>query len=297
MALSSVPIHLLYNSVVFSTLSAQDYSVFATSVGLVNGRPLNSTLLNDLGADYSYQFVDTVQIDNVQDQKNAPEWQKLDNKDCIKAYGQEFVSAHGDVLLILPPTNATGMIFLIMEVLGGFHGGHGWICGANFQPGCSTNAVSREAENWTLSYENGRVWLSNGSYEQFNKPIQCCLSQRIEEHCQVQISLVILEVVIACNAIKALCMLLTTRCQKSQPLVTLGDAIESFIQDPDRNTCGMCLASKGVIDNVGKNRINHTWLDGLQKPAWTPKPMKWTARRDWWFSSASLKRWLMCNIL
>ena len=84
----------------------------------------------------------------------------------------------------------------------------------------------------------------NSSEEQFTQPIQYCLSQPVEEQCQVQVSLVILVIVVACNTTKALCMLLTIRCQKSQPLVTLGDAIESFIQDPDLNTCGMCLASK-----------------------------------------------------
>ena len=303
-ALSSVPIHLLYNSVVFSTLSAQDYSVFATTVGLVNGRPLNRTLLNDLAPKYTYQYVDTdtLQIDPVQDQRNATEWQKLDNRNCIKAYGQDFVSAHGDLLLILPTANATGTIFLVSA---GNLAGYDWMCMGSSKPVCSVDSISNEAGNWSLTPLAGQVSLSNGSREQFNQPIQYCLSQPVEEQCQVQISLVILGVVVACNTTKALCMLLTIRCQKSQPLVTLGDAIESFSQHPDRHTRGMCLASKEIFGNGGKvkvsvsptNRISPIWLDSLHNIAWAAKPIEWTARRHWWFSSASLTRWLLCNFL
>ena len=299
-ALSSVPLHLLYNSVVFSTLSAQDYSIFATNVRLVSGRPLNRSLLNDLQATGSYQYVNNVQIDAIPDQKNVSEWQKLDNKDCIKAYEQDYVSAHGDLLLVLPTANATGTIFLVTEVWAGLNENFGWICTTNFQSGCFTDAASSEAGNWTVSYMPGQVPVSNGSIEQFDHPIQYCLSQQVEEQCHVQISLVILGVVVACNATKTLCMLLTIRCQKSQPMVTLGDAIESFTQDPDRHTGGMCLASKETFGNVGNDTVSSTdrfspiWLDSL---AWAAKPSEWTARRHWWFSGASLKRWLLCNIL
>ena len=306
-ALSSVPIHLLYNSVVFSTLSAQDFSVFATTVGLVNGRPLNRTLLNDLAHPDSYHYIDTetVQIDTVQDQRNASEWQKLESRDCIKAYGQDFVSAHGDLLLILPTTNATGTTFLVIYVLADVFASYDWMCMGNSEPTCSVNSVLSEAGNWTLTPLAGQVSLSNGSKKHFNDPIQYCLSQSVEEQCQVQLSLVILGAVVACNATKALCMLLTIKCQRSQPLVTLGDAIESFTQDPDQNTVGMCLASKEIIDRVGKNRvsmsptdkINHIFLDNVRKIAWTANPLEWTALRHWWFSSASMRRWLVCNIL
>ena len=259
---------------------------------MVHGRSLNWTLLTDLEAEEPRQYTQTGLVDTMQELRNATEWQKLDNRDCIKAYGQDFVSAHGDLLLVLPTTDATGILFPVTEIQSDISGYYDWMCGD--QPGCSTDAILREA---ALSSYFEPVILSNGSNLQFNHSIQYCLSQPVEQQCQVQISLIILGVVVACNATKALCMLFTFRCQKSQPLVTLGDAIESFVKDPDQNTGGMCLASKEIFDNAGKNKINHIWLDSLQKPAWTARPMVWTARRHRWFSSASLKRWLMCNIL
>ena len=302
MALSSVPIHLLYNSVVFSTLSAQDYSVFATNVGLVNGRPLNRSLLIELGTT-QYIVTDTVQINT--DQKNASEWQKLNNKDCIKTYGQDFVSAHGDLLLVLPTANANGTIFPVTDVLAGLIVNYEWMCMGEYQSGCSVDSILSEPGNWTITPMLGQVPLLNNSIEHFNQPIQYCLSQPVEEQCQVQISLVILGIVVACNTTKALCMLLTIRCQSSKPLVTLGDAIESFIQDPDLITCGMCLASKEIFDNFGKDKKsmsptdkrNPLWLKNFQNTVWTAIQIEWAARRHRWFSSASLKRWLLCNIL
>ena len=302
MALSSVPLHLLYNSVVFSTLSAQEYYVFAASAGMVNGTSLNWTLFADLEAIQPYQDTHAGLIDTVQGLKNATEWQKLDNRDCIKAYGQDFVSDHGDLVLIMPTINATGTLFPVTEVQSGFYGNYDWMCD---QPECSTDAILSEATNWTLSSGYGLLRTSNGFREQFNHPIQYCLSQPVEERCHVQISLIILGVVVACNATKVLCMLLAIRRQKSQPLVTLGDAIESFMQDLDQNTDGMCLASKASFANVRKekvlrstyDRICHVLLESKYKPAWAAKSTELTARRYRWFSSASLKRWLTCNIL
>ena len=121
MALFSVPLHLLYNSVVLSTLSAQEYYVFAASVGMANGRSLNWTLLTDVEAIEPYQYTYSGLIDVVQKLRNASEWQNLNNIECIKAYGQTFVSAHGDILLILPTTNATETLFIVAQVQSGIY--------------------------------------------------------------------------------------------------------------------------------------------------------------------------------
>lgn len=295
LALSSAPIHFLYNSVIFSTLSAQDYSVFAASAKLANGTALNWTLL-----------------DTMQHLNNAYRWQMLDNRDCIKAYGQDFISANGDLLIVLNTTNTTEMVRLITDVPGLGYGKPDWMCDVHDQTtypsGCSVGSLLSEAANWTLFFriepdsDNG---IDPGSVDWMERKVQYCISQPVEEQCRVQISLVILGTVVACNTIKALCMLLTIQSQKSQPLVTLGDAIESFMQDPDRMTDGMCLASKDSFGNIGKeklpisptDRLWHSWLKSLHGPAWTAEPTEWRTCRHWWFSGASLTRWLTCNIL
>ena len=303
MALSSIPLHLLYNSVVFSTLSAQEYSVFASSAELVNGTALNWTS----PITFAYpELYNTVQYfpnaTTMQYFQNASKWQKLDNRDCIKAYGQDFVSAHGDLLVISPTVNATETVVMLMDGFGTELGDTSWICGGmtqmpEFENNCPVDAVLGQAANWTLIDET----TTGQTY-----PVQYCVSQPVEEECRIQVSLVILGIVIACNATKALCMLLAIRHQKSQPLVTLGDAIESFLREPDPATDGMCLAGKANFNSARIEKVSvsrgcgfrHTKHEAsLNKSAWTDKPIEWSNRRHWWFSSASLKRWLVCNIL
>ncbi len=290
MALSSIPLHLLYNSVVFSTLSAQEYSVFAASADFVNGTALNWTNLTN--------YTNTGTYPNMQHFQNATDWQRLDNRDCIKAYGQNFVSAHGDLLVISPVVNDTEMIILLLDSRSNELGDVSWMCD-EYQD-CTVNDAIDQAANWTI-YANTDALPQSTTY-----PVQYCLSQPVEEQCRVQISLVILSIVVACNACKALCMLLTIRGQKSQPLVTLGDAVESFLQEPDLNTERMCLASKRSFKNARMKKrsvspggkLGHFWQGSRSnRTTWTEEPIEWSCHRHWWFASASLKRWLVCNIL
>lgn len=145
---------------------------------------------------------------------------------------------------------------------------YSWICSSLTGVAiCDTTPVI--AKNWTV--------LGSESYVFY--PVQYCLSQPVEEHCRLQLSLVIMFIVIACNVIKALCMVLILRHQKSPPLVTLGDAIESFLIHRDDTTGGMCLAEKRAFSTT----------------TWTPSARIYVKRKHRWFSSASLKRWLICN--
>ena len=58
----------------------------------------------------------------------------------------------------------------------------------------------------------------------------------MKENCQLQLSLIIMCIVMFCNFMISLSMLLVLWYQKSPLLVTLGDAIESFLQDKDLTT-------------------------------------------------------------
>ena len=110
--------------------------------------------------------------------------------------------------------------------------------------------------------------------------MEYCLSQPVQERCTVQLSLMIMAVVILCNAVKLSCMILLLWQQKSAPLVTIGDAIESFMLDRDTITQGMCWANK-------KTFISQKW---------EPSAKPWLRQRYRWFASASIRRWLICNI-
>ena len=126
--------------------------------------------------------------------------------------------------------------------------------------------------------EQARAW--DPGYRE-SLPVQYCYSQRVEEHCSVQFSVVIMSIVIMANAVKSVCMFLTLWRQKQPPLVTLGDAIQSFLRLSDPTTAHQCLASKNDF-------VNEKWSRNV---------LPWKRRRYFWFSGASTTRWLICNIL
>ena len=91
-------------------------------------------------------------------------------------------------------------------------------------------------------------------------------------------------VVILSNLLKTICMIVTVWKEKSATLVTLGDAISSFLDDPDPTTAGCCLADKSTFTSK-KWQLSST----LTK--------KYVLQRHRWFRSASIRRWAICNVL
>ena len=276
LALSGVPLHLLYNSTVFSSLAAVDYKVFAGSPNIVSGEGIDwSKSLS------SYDGLNDIPLQRL---RNASNWQKLDNRACIMAYAQPFVSARGDLLAVTLDLNASqpAVVVTDYEIPLGNVAGEGlpyeWICQFSTKDDdvCDTDPLLKNPSSWTLQ---------NGSYHDIyghtNHTIEYCLSKPMEEHCRLQFSLVMMLVVIVCNLTKMICMLLTLRYQNSQPLVTLGDAVTSFLDNPDPVTKKQCLATK----------------DKFLAGDWAPGAARWHTQRRRWFAGASLKRWLTCNLL
>ena len=274
LAFSGIPLHLLYNSAVFSTLSSQKYSVYIASHELISGIGINWT-----AADPQVGYQSPADI-----YQNASKWQNLTNKECMRAYGQSFVSTRSDVLAITSNLNASDPLRPVAtpDLSSDSDGsmGYPWLCSAypnltgQHGWGCDIDGLSRYSSDWSLV----AVGLETPS---LTLPIQYCLSRPIKEDCRLQLSLIIMFVVVFCNFMKALCMCLVLRHQKASPLVTLGDAIESFLQDRDLTTENMCLADKYTF-------AANNWDDSSR--AYPRKPQKW-------FSSASWRRWLTCNIL
>lgn len=82
--------------------------------------------------------------------------------------------------------------------------------------------------------------------------VDYCLSQNVEEECQLLFSLPICIVVILCNFVKIVCMFMTARDTRKEIFLTVGDAISSFLSRPDTTTEGNCLLSKELV-SMGRN--------------------------------------------
>ena len=199
---------------------------------------------------------------------------KYDLANCQKEYAVSFVSKVRNVLLVTNDTDATNNILKINSWYSGDEVSYHWICGDGYSnepyqfgsPVCTLSIALATANNWTL----------------FGHPISYCMVEPVIEECRLSFSLVIMLAVIAANLTKATIMVWTVWKLREPTLVTIGDAVASFLEQPDPTTAGICLSTKMDI-------IKGKWKKKIAK--------RWAPERHFWFKAASFKRWLTCYIL
>lgn len=76
--------------------------------------------------------------------------------------------------------------------------------------------------------------------------IDHCLAKKVETHCKLQFPVQLLVAVIICNCAKSVLMFWTLWHQHDKTLVTPGDAIASWLDNPDDLTKGDCLMARSV---------------------------------------------------
>ncbi|KAF2446815.1 hypothetical protein P171DRAFT_409004 [Karstenula rhodostoma CBS 690.94] len=286
LCVSSVPFHLLYNSLVFVSLSANNYYYTIGTPDFLEGASYNLTgplqnsggrphwMLPALPGETSYvPFSDTATIDNLyeyydQIQKNASSWERLSNRDCIEAYSNVFMTARRNLVLVSKEKNTTNSVldYGISELDDGGMDNNWWICsrvqdGGNVK--CQPDDFKANADNWT-------VW---------GYPIDYCLSERTEDVCEVEFSVDIMLVVIVFNVIKVIAMTwVLLRYNAENILTTVGDSVSSFFKREDETTRGMCL--------TGWRDVGHTWRYPGNGVLYQP-------RRQRWAKSVSTPKWTL----
>ena len=252
LAISSIPLHLMYNSAVFSTLCTNGYATFLVSSEFPNGAPFLNT--------------EEPEVSKVLEgyQKNQTSLERLEIKKCVEVYTAQLVSSHSDLILVSTYSDSINSLLAYWYSWRHLHSDdppHNLLtCSKVKECNISANLTLSDPQNW----------------------LQYCLSVPVEEHCKLQFSLIIMIIVIICNLIKTICMSLIVWKQDSEPLVTLGDAIASFLDLPDAKTEGNCIAWKARF---------------VKSKSWDSLPCTWYPKRSRWFRAASSRRWLVCNIL
>ena len=275
LALSSIPLHLLYNSAVISTQASQEYDVFVGSPALLAGDGVNWSMpvgtFRNLTGD-SAQPAEKLYLDQF---RNLSTWHNLENAKCIQRYAKVYIVGYGDVIAMTSNLSATVPLLLASQVSKfdtQASEAQQWICSAS----CHWSQIEVLPWEWYLTDQ--MIYSIDDYYAQQYK-VDYCLSRPVPEQCKIQLSLVIIAVVIICNAIKLCCMLVTLWKKQSTPLVTIGDAIESFMLERDPTTRNMCWANKKTFTS------QH----------WEPSARPWLRQRHFWFASASVRRWIVCN--
>lgn len=208
--------------------------------------------------------------------KNQTSFVKLENKQCVETYTAPIISTHSDLLLVSSDLHATNSLLsqyisadsqLINDVFNQQHGGVFDIRSTFCVLGLNCNDAGAVANPQNLSFITSD--LLRHSYNHVNGTIpglsyiDYCLSQPVAEHCKLQFSVAIMIVVIICNMIKTVCMTTISWKQDPEPLVTLNDAIASFLDRLDVTTKQNCMA--------GRTRFEKSRYWGLRLSRWDPK--------------------------
>ena len=209
-------------------------------------------------------------------------YEDLTPSQCINLYSTDFLLDRRNLFLI---TNYTAdpiynNTFLRVDWNGGLRPPSNWMC---FR---YPHTSFRCDPTWLNSrVASGHPWLVE--FREFRErgvgEVLGCKSERVAERCKVHFSLGIMVAVICCNLVKACCMVMTVVRSREPTLVTLGDAIDSFLRIPDQTTIGICFADRHFIETE--------WMRGSRG-----RPRKWKQKgvQRWW-SSVSRRRWIICS--
>lgn len=106
--------------------------------------------------------------------------------------------------------------------------------------------------------------------------VDYCLSERAEPHCKLQFVPVIAILVTCLNLFKACLIFYVAFFTTDEPLLTMGDAVVSFLENKDTTSSDMCLLT---MQEVKKSK--HHFPLG---------PKQWTDKRRRWKEVTSLRR-------
>ncbi|KAJ9642762.1 hypothetical protein H2204_002410 [Knufia peltigerae] len=256
---SSLPIHPMFNSlIVYSTTNAE-WSSWAMLVEVndaPSSAPPNSTFR---ALKRSYIDIPTVgssgasQMANLAYYLNAqkPPLTKLTAEECIQTYASGSSRTWGDVLLMTTTSIDSSTEDFPSDVVKypgqqpGFDWNNGkvdlsyvgdqqpwaWLCYEQTETSYST----------TTSCDTSRL-LENGTWMVHQRVVDHCLARDLPDACELNLSLSIMIVVLVCIFGKLVAMLAALSFSHAQPLVTIGDAIDSFLHEPDTTVHGLCMA-------------------------------------------------------
>jgi len=271
---------LRYNSaIVVSTSASTMLPLTVNETILVSANVSVAAFLE--GADYSYTHAKSAQ--ELVDMYRNNSLTRLSNIDCINAYGTAFQSSWSDVLLVT--NESLNRSRPLVPFPGSLRPSIGcgtwlpsqWVCGQKWD----SNSQKCFTAPCELSADAARDLAAN--WRPFDVKVEYCLALPTTENCKLQVSLPICAIVTVINFLKAASMLLVAMATRQAPLLTVGDAVASFLQKRDETTAGMCLKSRREFSRGHKN--------------WAPLSQQFCGVRRVRFVAVNVRRWLFLALL
>ena len=286
LGLSSIPLHLVWNSAVLEDLSAGDYVYNVVAEDFVSGAPWDA-VTNLTGYPEQARFIS--------EKIRSSSAVNMSVAECISAYRVDDNAKYGTLALVYDVEGWNNSLLFQDSNLRSDPGRGIWMCGYTWDVGdyCDLDELIREnATDWNPWHKKpwgDPPWEPNKPHESYRwkseffieGKVKYCLAEVTNRPCRLGTSPPILITVLVCNVVKFICFVLTfTFCRYMHPLVTNGDAVESFLSQPDTTLKGRCLLSK---EDVKKHE--HFWSE-------QPPSIQWPSKRRRWAAAASKSRWL-----
>lgn len=273
-----------YNSIVYSSNFTRDYVVFSSTEAMLR---TNSTVLGleyatyDNGTGYTL-YPDTAEANTLVTKYAANQLDRLENQDCINAYATMFPTTRSSLVLIVgnnetsfpAPFEYDSETNTIDSINQG-SGAHpfDWICNGN---GSAPSNTGAKGSCMTTFHS-----LDSSDWRPFGQKVEYCLSETVPEQCEFMFVPQLAAIVILFNIAKILILLYIFFALQHRPLITIGDAVASFIRNPDSTTDKLCLM--GIVDLQLWNSVNR-------------EPQRYNARKHKWSNSATIRQWSACFI-
>ncbi|KAJ5859232.1 hypothetical protein N7534_004509 [Penicillium rubens] len=275
LAFSSLPLHLMYNSTIFQTLSVYKYQV------LVGNKPFSRININDVKLPGQNSPDTTFSRLLEKDTNGTLEY--FNNSECISKYANGFQTNYANLLLVTDDYNSTTQDFGNFTDYGPPETDpYRWICAgygsASLHRHCTSLVpeLLADPDNWAVPAGLSSFSGKNFSLHSADLKVKYCLSESVPERCTVEYSLPLIIVVIISNIMKIVILCWITITMAETPILTTGDAISSFVEIPDDTTRGQCLLSRDVVT----------------KPV--NKSLRFDAKPRRWGSPVSGQRWTIC---
>lgn len=292
LCISSIPLHLVYNSTFYAAIATNNYNVLYATPDFVTGAEYDTV-----------RFPDSKALNVSGFQANASTWHRFSNRDCIRTYAFDFITEYKNVIAIVSNTSDADSSSLLDVYINELpssmdfspkYDAFSWICNdtieyptlLNSSPAVPCRERSREIEQ----YANTR-WNSGG-YD-----VAYCLAQKIKDpDCHLHFAPHLMGPVVLMNIVKCLVTFYVAFRLHDAPLITLGDAIASFIKRPDPATRGMCLATAKEMSHQFSAATHHTPV--LRTKAFDDKRYRWyhVITRGQWIVLISLFVFMLISL-
>ena len=253
-----------FNSAVFTTIAAFDFNSQVVAEDVFNPEIIPSS--HDWGAPHSLTEIES--------------WDPKKPAECLSAYRPDIITKFRNVYIVVlgDTTNRSRPVISSSGYATGWSRYSKFNCTAG---GANVLVYSCSVDNTIRRLAQGIHWTVNG------REVKECRVEPREERCKLQFSSGVMTVIILCNLLKVICMLSAgLKDLGSTLLVTIGDAVDSFIREPDDETKG--------VHNAEKDFILNTWMvsgdSGQESAALVSKTHRWR-------ESVSQARWCVCAAL